>query len=78
MKTRYTKSGGEAHISIGRKLSSTQIDLTQNLFGPVTLKFNCDTVAIRKFSETKKQFEVIKTFKFLENLLIDTQYSLFD
>lgn len=78
LKTRYTKSGGEAHISIGRKLSSTQIDLAQNLFGPVTLKFNCDTVALRKFSETKKQFEVIKTFKFLENPLIDAQYSLFD
>lgn len=78
LKTRYTKSGGEAHISIGRELTSAQIDLAENLCDHFSLKFNCDTVAIRKFNKAAGQFEVIKTFKFLENPLIDSQYSLFD
>jgi len=78
LRTSQTISGRNAHISIGRELSSAQIDLAENLYDHVSLKFNCDTVAIRKFSKTKEQFEVIKAFKFLENPLIDAQYSLFD
>lgn len=78
LRTSQTLNGSNAHISIGRELSSVQIDQAENLYDHVSLKFNCDTVAIRKFSETKKQFQVIKTFKFLENPLIDAQYSLFD
>ncbi|GGH07665.1 MULTISPECIES: hypothetical protein [Pedobacter] len=78
LRTSQTINGSNAHISIGRELSSAQIELAENLYDQVSLKFNCDTVAIRKFNETKRQFEVIKTFKFLENPLIDTQYLLFN
>jgi hypothetical protein len=78
LKTSQTINGSNAHISIGRELSPAQIDLAENLYDNVSLKFNCDTVAIRKFDETKRQFEVIKIFKFLENPLIASQYSLFD
>lgn len=78
LKTSQTLNGSNAHISIGRELTSAQIDLAENLYDHVSLKFSCDTVAIRKFNETARQFEVIKTFKFLENPLIDSQYSLFD
>lgn len=78
LKTSQTINGSNAHISIGRELSSVQIDQAENLYDHVSLKFNCDTVAVRKFNETKKQFEVIQTFKFLENPLINAQYSLFD
>lgn len=74
LKTSYTIHGSSAHISIGRKLSSMQLDHAENLFSSINLRFNCDTVALRKFIETKGQFEVIKTFRFLENPLNDAQY----
>jgi len=78
LKTTSTQNGSNAHISIGRELSSAQIDLAENLYDNVSLTFNCDTVAIRKLDKIKRQFEIIKTFKFLENPLIDAQYSLFN
>jgi len=64
LQTSYTIHGSSAHISIGRKLSSMQIDRAENLFNSINLRFNCDTVALRKFIEMKRQFEVIKTFNF--------------
>lgn len=78
LKTSYTVKGSNAHISIGRELSSSQIDRTESLFDHVNVRFNCDTIAIRKFDKNRRQFEVIKAFKFWENPLIDSQYSLFN
>lgn len=78
LKTSQTINGSNAHISIGRKLSSSQIDLAESLYSHVSLKFNCDTVAIRKFIETKGQFEVIRTFRFLEKPFNDAQHLPFN
>ncbi|WP_293788290.1 2'-5' RNA ligase family protein [uncultured Pedobacter sp.] len=77
LKTSDTINGSGAHISIGRKLTSDQIDRAENLYDYVNVKFTCDTIAIRRFCEINRQFEIIKTFKFPENPCDNTQYLLF-
>ncbi|MEH3114288.1 2'-5' RNA ligase family protein [Pedobacter terrae] len=77
LKTSDTINGSGAHISIGRKLSPDQIDRAESLYDYVNLRFNCDTIAIRKFNKNRGQFEVINKFKFLQNPLVNSQCSLF-
>ncbi len=76
LKSKNTINGAKAHISIGRELSSAQIDQVENLYGNINLEFNCDTIAIRKFDEVKQQFVVINEFKLLGSPLNHYQYSL--
>ncbi|SDG99476.1 hypothetical protein SAMN05421827_11475 [Pedobacter terrae] len=76
LKSKNTINGSNAHISIGRELSSSQIDQAENLYGPINIAFNCNTIAIRKLDEIKKQFVVINEFKLLGGPLNHHQYSL--
>ncbi|MBT2561728.1 hypothetical protein J7E50_12875 [Pedobacter sp. ISL-68] len=76
IKTKHTVKGDNAHISIGRKLSSAQIDQAEHLYGNINMAFNCDTIAIRKLDEVKKQFVVIDEFKLLGSPVNYHQYSL--
>ncbi|ARS39330.1 hypothetical protein CA265_06555 [Sphingobacteriaceae bacterium GW460-11-11-14-LB5] len=76
LKTNYAVNGANAHISIGRELSSAQIDQAAHLYGNINLEFNCDTIAIRKFDKVKQQFVVINEFKLLGSPLNHHQYSL--
>lgn len=77
LKTNHAVNGANAHISIGRKLSSAQIDQAEHLYGNIHLEFNCDTIAIRKLNNIKKQFEVINEFKLLGNPINHYQSVLF-
>jgi hypothetical protein len=76
LKSKDSVSGTKAHISIGRELSSAQIDQAEHLYGNINITFNCDTIAIRKLDEVKKQFVVINEFKLLGSLLNHHQYAL--
>jgi len=77
LRSKNTINGGNAHISIGRELSSAQIDQAENLYENISITFNCDTIAIRKLDEVKKQFVVINEFKLLGNPLKEGQFLLF-
>ena len=58
-------NGSEAHISIGRKLSAQQLQISQETFTDVDINFSCNQLALRKLNEEKKQFEIIKIFPFV-------------
>jgi len=77
LKTNHTVNGANAHISIGRELSSAQIDQVENLYGNINITFNCNTIAIRKLDKVKKQFVVVNEFKLLGNPLKEGQLLLF-
>jgi hypothetical protein len=77
LRSKNTINGSHAHISIGRELRVAQIDQVENLYGNINITFNCDTIAIRKLDEVKKQFEVINEFKLLGNPLKEEQLLLF-
>jgi len=75
---RYKKviNGSAAHISIGRKLHPIDIEIAQDLFEEVSLNFLCEKIAIRKFNDEIRQYEVIYEFYFLGNPLKQGQLSL--
>jgi len=77
LKNNHVVNGAKAHISIGRELNSAQIDQAENLYGNINITFNCDTIAIRKLNEVKKQFVVVNEFKLLGNPLKQEQLLLF-
>lgn len=77
LKTGHAVNGANAHISIGRELSSAQIDQAEHLYGNIHLEFNCDAIAVRKLNIIKNQFEVISEFKLLGNPLKEEQLLLF-
>jgi ribosomal protein L20 len=54
-----------AYISIGRGLSPQQIEISRNIFSDETLNFDCNRIALRKYNDTIKQFEVVQIFPFL-------------
>lgn len=54
----------EPHMSIARRLTPEKIAVAQGLFPSVVMKYCCDSVAIRKFDEERKQFDIIAVFKF--------------
>lgn len=49
-----------AHLTIGRKLSPEQIENSKDLFSDVHFNFHCCQVALRKFNENIKQYEIIE------------------
>ncbi|MBD8081050.1 2'-5' RNA ligase family protein [Chryseobacterium caseinilyticum] len=65
-----------AHISIGRKLSPQQIEISRNIFSNETLNFECNRIALRKLNDTIKQFEVVQIFPFLGKELAEKQLTL--
>ncbi|MCF6129028.1 2'-5' RNA ligase family protein [Flavobacterium sp. AS60] len=56
-----------AHMSIGRKLYGKDMKIAEELFGniQVNLKFNCDTLQVRKFNNQTKQYsDIIEKISF--------------
>jgi len=70
------KCKSNAHISIGRKLSSEQLEISRKIFSTETLEFNCNRIALRKFNDKTKQFEVVQTFSFLGEESSEKQLTL--
>ncbi|MCD9856014.1 hypothetical protein LUD75_14905 [Epilithonimonas sp. JDS] len=65
-----------AHISIGRRLSAQQIEISRKIFSDETLKFDCNRIALRKLNDKIKQFEIVEIFPFLGEELSETQLAL--
>lgn len=47
------------HMTIGRRLQPHWIDIAYSLFKEFNARFWCDSLAIRKFNDDRKQFDVI-------------------
>jgi len=65
------------HMSIARKLSTEKIEVANKIFTSINISFIAESVALRKFNETIKQFEVTDTFMFNSNPSEDVQGTLF-
>ena len=56
----------DPHISIGRKLSSENVEKALKIFKDVNLDFDCENLVLRKFNFEKKQYDIFSAdFKFL-------------
>nr|WP_295927193.1 2'-5' RNA ligase family protein [uncultured Dyadobacter sp.] len=47
------------HMTIGRRLRADWIEIAYSLFNDFNKKFCCNSIAIRKFNDDRKQFDVI-------------------
>ncbi|WPR70657.1 2'-5' RNA ligase family protein [Flavobacterium sp. NG2] len=66
VKTLFKNS--EPHLTIGRQLKSEHITIAYRLFSnPIAIQFVSDSIALRLFNPTKKQFEIIDRFDFNDN-----------
>lgn len=58
----------EPHISIGRQLTVAQLKIAYSLFGSVDLNFICEGITIRIFNPDRKQYDVLETIPFLNEM----------
>lgn len=65
------------HMSIGRRLTREWIALAHSIFTEYEAGFLCDSFAIRKYNEKRRQYEVIDTIPLLGESGIGEQMSLF-
>lgn len=52
------------HLSIARKLTPEQLQITTNMFTSINEVFYCDVIFLRRFNPEIKQFDVVKSFPF--------------
>ncbi|WP_353722059.1 2'-5' RNA ligase family protein [Dyadobacter sp. 676] len=55
----WTEMFDTPHMTIGRRLQPHWIDIAYSLFKDFNAKFWCDSLAIRKFNDDRKQFDVV-------------------
>lgn len=67
----------DPHLSIGRRLTAEQLATAYSMFTEFDAHFLCESVLLRKFNETIKQFEVTDTFPFQGNPYEGDQGTLF-
>lgn len=65
------------HMSIGRRLTREWIALAYSLFTEYEAGFLCDSFAIRKYNEKRRQYEVIDVIPLLGRNASSEQISLF-
>lgn len=76
--TPNTHRGTNPHLTIARRLSPENIIIAHQILKPIEITFLCDTVALRQFNASQKQFEVIQLFPFLNQAdTLGVQGSLF-
>lgn len=56
-----------AHLTIGRNLKPEQVANLQNLFHDANFNFHCNQLALRKFNDNIKQYEIVQIFPFSGN-----------
>jgi len=68
----------DPHLSIGRKLDPNKIQKAYALFEQPDLHFTCNQIVLRRLNTQRRQFDILSTYPFLSQPLIeDTQLTLF-
>lgn len=65
------------HMSIGRRLTREWIALAHSIFTEYEAGFLCESFAIRKYNEKRRQYEVIDTIPLSGKSSVGEQISLF-
>lgn len=52
------------HMSIGRRLTAEQLPVARALIRETDIRFVCDNLVLRRFNETRKQYDIYKPFPF--------------
>lgn len=65
------------HMSIGRRLTREWIALAYSIFAAYEAGFLCESFAIRKYNEKRRQYDVIDTIPLLGQNAVGEQISLF-
>ncbi len=55
------------HISIGRRLTSNQLSVARLLIREVDIQFICRDIVLRRFNESRKQYDLYQRFPFGQN-----------
>ncbi|MDI5950065.1 2'-5' RNA ligase family protein [Flavobacterium yafengii] len=61
------KKSNDPHLSIARRLTPENLERAKALFASIDVAFLCDSIVLRKFDDTIKQFVVTDSFKFNNN-----------
>ncbi|MFV5693092.1 2'-5' RNA ligase family protein [Flavobacterium sp. LT1R49] len=61
------KKSNDPHLSIARRLTPENLERAKTLFTSIDIHFLCDSIVLRRFDDTIKQFIVTDTFKFNNN-----------
>ncbi|MFV5699743.1 2'-5' RNA ligase family protein [Flavobacterium sp. ZT3R17] len=61
------KKSNDPHLSIARRLTLENLERAKTLFTVIDIHFLCDSIVLRKFDDTIKQFFVTDTYKFNSN-----------
>jgi 2'-5' RNA ligase len=61
------KKSNDPHLSIARRLTPENLERAKTLFSSIDIAFLCESIVLRKFDDTTKQFFVTDTFKFNNN-----------
>ncbi|WP_428225233.1 2'-5' RNA ligase family protein [Flavobacterium sp.] len=73
-----TLKSTEPHLSIGRRITTENIQKTYNCFSnKPQIRFNCDRLALRIFNTQRKQFDTIDEFLFGNTIQENPQLCLF-
>lgn len=57
----------DPHISIARRLSPEKLRIAERLFTSINVRFQCESIVLRKFDPKIKQYFVEETFFFGKN-----------
>jgi hypothetical protein len=58
------QKSSDPHISIARRLTPENLGKAKHLFTTINASFLCDSIVLRKFDPTLKQFFITDTFPF--------------
>lgn len=81
LKKQYTRKWADEsknpHMSVGRRLTREWISLAYSLFSDYEASFLCDSFAIRKFNEKRRQYDVVDVLPLLGGTTPLVQLDLF-
>jgi len=52
------------HLSISRRLGATQLPVAGTVIGEVDISFYCEDIVLRRFNETRRQYDIYRRFPF--------------
>lgn len=67
LRTLKMQKSSDPHVSIGRRLTTENIEKANRLFTTINTSFLCNTIILRKFDPTIQQFFITDTFTFNGN-----------
>lgn len=66
LQLKKTQQSNDPHLSIARRLSEAQLETAFKILKAPTISTQIDTLALRKLNPERKQYDIVKTYPFLD------------